>query len=144
MSSGYFDIPKKHNPYTFLFSKLKLKWDPDYQSFVTTKKTSGLATLNGKSINKKVTTYIEFKMPSSDDDRLYIYIKSPSDLYYFFGFKQGILNVVSNNPTFMDTLNGLKGKEKVQKMKDGQTYEIQAVEPGTAQRFLRRIQAAGK
>jgi hypothetical protein len=141
MSSGYFDVPKKFNPYTFLFSRLKLKWDPDYQSFVTTEKSSGLATLNGENINRKVEAYIEFKMPSNNDDRLYIYIKSPSELYYFFGFKQGILNVVSNNPAFMEELRGLKGSEKVTKMGDGKTYEIQEVEPGTAKRFLRRIQA---
>ncbi len=142
MSSGYFDVPKKFNPYTFLFSRLKLKWDPDYQSFVTTEKSTGLATLNGENINRKVEAYIEFKMPSNNDDRLYIYIKSPSELYYFFGYRQGILNVVSNNPAFMEELRGLKGSEKVTKMGDGKTYEIQEVEPGTAQRFLRRIQAA--
>lgn len=142
MSSGYFDVPKKYNPYTFLFSRLKLKWNTDYQSFVTTDKSIGLATLNGENINRRVEAYIEFKMPSNNDDRLYIYIKSPSDLYYFFGFKQGILNVVSNNPAFMEALRGLKGKDKVTKMPDGKTYEIQEVEPGTAQRFLRRAQAA--
>jgi hypothetical protein len=141
MSSGYFDLPKKYNPYTFLFSRLKLKWDPDYQSFVTTEKSTGLATLGGENINRKVEAYIEFKMPSNDDDRLYIYIKSPSDLYYFFGFKQGILNVVSNNPAYMEALRELKGKDKITKMSDGKTYEIQEVEPGTAQRFLSRIKA---
>lgn len=141
MSSGYFDVPKKYNPYTFLFSRLKLKWDVDYQSFVTTEKSTGLATLNGENINRRVEAYIEFKMPSNDDDRLYIYIKSPSELYYFFGYKQGILNVVSNNPAFMEALRGLKAKDKITKMGDGNTYEIQEVEPETAQRFLRRIQA---
>ena len=144
MTSGYFDIPSKYNPYTFFFSRLKLKWDPDYQSFVTTNTQNGLATINGETINKKVESYIEFKMPSNNDDRLYIYIKSPSELYYFFGYKQGILNVVSNNPDFMKVLNGLKSKDLVTKMKDGFTYEIQAVEPGTANRFLRRIKAVQK
>ena len=83
-------------------------------------------------------------MPSNEDDRLYIYLKSPSELFYFFGFKQGILSVTSNNPKFTEEVLALKAKEAIIKMDDGETYEIQAVEPGSANLFLRRIQAAMK
>jgi len=41
----------------------------------------------------------------------------------------------------MEALRELKGKDKITKMGDGKTYEIQEVEPGTAQRFLSRIKA---
>ncbi len=144
MSSGYLDIPKKYNPYTFVFSRLKLKWDPDYQSFVTTDSKVGINSINGDPLHKVLTCHLEFKMPTNEDDRLYIYIKSPSELFYFFGYKQGILSVTSNNTAFMDALGGLKEKDLVLKMPDGETYEIQAVEPSDAQLFLRRIQAVGK
>ncbi len=81
-------------------------------------------------------------MPSATgDDRLYIYLKSPSGLYYFFGFKQGILSITSNNTVFMQQLGGMKEKELIQKMPDGETFEIQAVEVSTANIFLRRVQA---
>ena len=83
-------------------------------------------------------------MPSNDDDRLYIYIKSPSGQFYFFGFKQGILNVTSDNPEFMSALAGMKSKDLVLKMPDGENYEIQPLEETEAQRFVRRIQAAKK
>ncbi len=144
LSSGFLDIPKKYNPYTFLFSRLKLKWNSEYQSFVTKEKSNGLVSIEGVSFNKMVETYVEFKMPSNDDDRLYIYLKSPSGLFYFFGYKQGILNLTSNNPDFMDALHSLKSKDLVQKMDDGETYEIQEVEPGDARRFQRRAEAAMK
>ncbi len=145
LSSGYLDLPAKVNPYTFLFSRLKLTWDADYQSFVTTDKNIGLISINGESINKMTTAYLEFKMPSIDnDDRLYVYVKSPSELFYFFGYKQGILSATSNNPAFMEALEGLKGKDKIIKMPDGETFEIQSVEPGTATAFLRRVEAANK
>lgn len=142
IASGFIDIQPKFNPYTFLFSKLKMKWDADYQSFVTTEDQSGIVSIGGQPINKMLTCHIEFKMPTNEDDRLYIYIKSPSELFYFFGFKQGIMSITSNNPSFMDALDKLKGKDLVQKMDDGETYEIQAVEPGSANLFLRRIQAS--
>ncbi len=143
-SSGYLDIPKKHNPYTFLFSRMKMKWEPDYQSFVTTDSKVGITSINGESVHKMVTVHLECRMPSNEDDRLYIYIKTPSELYYFFGYKQGIMSITSNNPNFMDALGKMKAKDLIQKMPDGETYEIQAVETSDAQLFLRRIQAVSK
>ena len=144
MNSGSFEIPKKYNPYTLLFSKLKLKWDPEYQSFLTTSNKSGIISINGEPIGKMVTCYIECKMPTTGDDRLYIYLKSPNELYYYFGFKQGILSIVSNNVRFMEEFEKLKPKDLIMKMPDGETYEIQAVETGRANLFLRRIEAANE
>lgn len=141
ITSGYFDIQSKFNPYTILFNRLKMKWNSDYQSFVTTEDKNGVISIAGEPINKVLTCHVEFKMPSNEDDRLYIYLKSPSELFYFFGFKQGILSITSNNPSFMDAFDKLKAKDLVQKMDDGETYEIQFVEPGSANLFLRRVQA---
>ncbi len=144
MSSGYLDIPKKYNPYTFMFSKAKMKWDVDYQSFVTTDTKLGVMSINGEPLHKVLTGYIECRMPTNEDDRLYIYLKTTSELVYFFGYKQGILSVTSNNQAFMEALGGLKDKDLVFKMPDGETYEIQPVEISDAQLFLRRMQAVGK
>ena len=138
------NLPKKSNPYTFLFGKLKMKWDPDYQSFVNTDDQVGMISINGEETNVTLKTYIEFKMPSNGDDRLYIYIKSPSDTYYFFGYKEGIMNIVSNNTKFNDLVINMKKKERVLKMPDGESVEFQYVEPSTAERFVRRAQTAMK
>lgn len=145
LSSGIFDLPKKSNPYTFLYSKLDMEWMPDYQSFMTTEKDLGLISVGGELINQKMETYIEFRMPSNGDDRLYIWFKSPtSGFYYFLGYKQGILNITSNNEAFLTEIAEMKDKEKIIKMDDGQTYEIQIVETGDANRFKRRITTAIK
>ncbi|MCB0588362.1 MAG: hypothetical protein KDD06_23925 [Phaeodactylibacter sp.] len=144
LGTGLLDIPEKVNPYTFLFSRIPMKWNAEYQSFISMKDKNAVASINGEPINRMLESYIEFKMPSNDDDRLYIYIKSPSELFYFFGFKQGILSVTSNNPAFMEELAGMKTKEKVMKMEDGNTYEIQDVDVGTARLFYNRVKAARK
>ncbi|MEL6659912.1 MAG: hypothetical protein AAFP77_17505 [Bacteroidota bacterium] len=139
---GVLDVAKRVNGYDFLFSKVPMKWHGDYQSFVSTKKTNGLISVNGDPLNKQIESYIEVKMPSADnDDRLYIYVKSPSGLFYFFGFKAGILSITSNNTVFMQQLEGMKVKDLVRKMPDGETFEIQPVEVSSANLFLRRIQA---
>lgn len=142
LTSGFLDLPPKFNPYTFLFSDLPMVWSPDLQSMVSSEKELGLASIGGVGINKQLECYVEFKMPSNMDDRLYLYIKAPMGSYYFFGFKQGILNITSNNTTFMDELYSLKKKEIFIKMDDGETYEITAVEPRTARIFINRINAA--
>lgn len=142
LAAGVFNVDKKINTHTLLFSKLNMKWSSDYQSFVTTEKLSGLASIKGNPIAKMLEVHMEVKMPARGDDRMYIYIKSPSELYYFFGFNDGILNVVSNNTQFMNTLENMKAKDMILKMNDGQTYEILPVSPGTAQTFLRRVKTA--
>jgi hypothetical protein len=137
-----FDIPKKFNPYTFLFSKVPMEWNQEYQSFISTKQKLPLASVEGEMLNRVFTCYIEVRMPFDDDDRLYLYLQAPSGNYYFFGFKQGIMDVVSSNTTFNEVVAGLKDKERIFKMPDGNTYEIQLVEQGRAQSFVSRIQAA--
>lgn len=144
MSSGFLDIPKKYNPYTLVFSRAKMAWNVDYQSFISTDAKIGITSVGGEPLHKVMTCYIECRMPSNEDDRLYIYIKTSSDTYYYFGYKQGILSVTSTNPQFMDAMTKMKGKDLIIKMPDGENLEIQPVETSDAQLFLRRIQNVGK
>jgi hypothetical protein len=139
-----FDLPKKFNKFTFLFSRVPMKWNPEYQSFVSTQQKIALGSLDGDMINRVVTAYIEVRMPADDDDRFYLYLQSPGGTYYFFGFRQGILNIVSSSNEFNDLVLKLKDKEKILKMPDGNTYEIQPVNQGTAQSFVSRIQQANQ
>ncbi|MEM6396364.1 MAG: hypothetical protein AAF741_08460 [Bacteroidota bacterium] len=142
MALGLLDIPAKINKHSFLFSKLKMQWVEDYQSFVSTEEQTGVVSIQGETINKMLDVHVEFKMPAAGDDRVYIYIKSPSELFYFFGYNNGILNVCSNNTSFMEQLYNMKPKDLVLKMEDGETYEILPVELSTASAFLRRMEGA--
>lgn len=141
LGQGILDIPKKVDDADLLFSRVPMKWDADYQSFVSTGKTLNLGAINGHMMNKKVEAYIEVKMPSRGDDRIYVYLKSPSGLFYFFGFKEGILNIVSDNTKFNDYIIDMKTKERIKKMPDGETFEIQPVNEGTARQFVNRVKA---
>ena len=111
---------------------------------ISNKSKLGLVSLDGEMLNTVVDAYLEIKMPTNDDDRLYAYIKSPSQMYYFIGYKQGILNLVSNNPRFMEELLKMKEKDRIIKLPNGETYEIQPVEESTASAFLNRVLALKK
>ena len=83
-------------------------------------------------------------MPGNEDDRFYIYIKPSADLWYFFGYQSGALNVVSGSTRFNDALVGLKSKETQIKMPDGETYEIVPANPSLADAFVNRVKAGRK
>ncbi len=136
------DLPGKYDGFEFFFSNLKMDWNSEYQSFISSGKKLGLGSINGEPINRQIEGYVEFKMPTNEDDRVYIYLKSPSEYYYFFGYKQGIMSATSNNEKFNEALLNLKKKETTIKMDDGEFYEIAPVNQGTAQMFVNRIRAA--
>lgn len=144
LNSGFLDLPKKHNNHSFIFGKTAMIWDPDYQSFISKDDKLGIISMGGETINNIVTGYLEYKMPTNEDDRIYIYIKSPSGLYYFFGYKQGILSITSNNTAFTEEAGKMKAKDAILKMSDGETYEIQVINPTDANMFVNRVKAVQK
>ncbi len=132
------DIPKKNNKFPILFSYLPMKWNSEYQSFLSFRDQVGVASIAGEKVNKMLNAYVEFKMPANEEDRVYIYLKSNSDFYYYFGYSKGVMNMVSSNPKFMEILNGLKAAEKKKSYGD-ESYEIQATEPTMAELFVSRV-----
>ena len=138
------NIPRKSNPFTMLFSKLPLKWNPEYQSWFSSKDLIGVGSLNGVPINRMLRAYVEFKMPSNGDDRMYVYFETPGGYFYFFGYKQGILNTTSNNTTYTDAIMGMKNKDLVVKMEDGGFFEVQAVDQNSARTFVNRVKEGRK
>ncbi|HKK75195.1 MAG TPA: hypothetical protein VJ953_08995 [Saprospiraceae bacterium] len=142
VEGGAVSFPNKVNDYTILMTDLKMKWDMDYQSFVSTSPQLGLVSINGTPINKRIEGYVEYKMPSVGGDRFYYYLKFPSQIFYYFGFRQGVLEVYSNDSQFMDAAANMKSKELVTKMPDGNTYEILIQTASRANMFIRRVKAA--
>ena len=134
-------LPKKDNKYTILLGRHPVLWNAEYQSFLSTEDKIPLLGFNGQLIGKMLTTYVEYKMPGNEDDRFYIYIKASPDLWYFFGYQSGALNVVSSSTKFNDALLAMKVKETVLKMPDGETYEIVAANPSVADAFVNRVRA---
>lgn len=135
-------FPKDFSKYQMVFSKLNMKWYPDYQSFMTTSKKNVLGTFAGKPVNKSIRSYVEIKMPSNEDDRIYIYFKLPNDNFYFFGYQGGILSTCSNNEVFNTTAEKMKEKDFVFKMGKKGTYVVETVNPLTAQLFVKRVNTA--
>ncbi len=132
----------------FFFSFLPLKWDPNLQSMVSSQKRIGLGQVNGKSINKMVEGYVEFRMPSngvtSKKDGMHLLIQNPVEggHYYYFKYKNGILQTVSSNPAYNAAITGLKAKELTFKMGKDEVYTVEIVSEVSADLFRSRIKSA--
>jgi hypothetical protein len=134
-------IPKKDNKYAFVLGRHPVRWNAEYQSFLSLEDKIPVLYVNGEPLGKMLTTYVEYKMPTTGDDRFYLYLKPNADQYYFFGYQSGVLNVVSNNTRFMDVILSMKTKETQFKMPDGEVYEIIAANPSVAEAFVNRVRS---
>jgi hypothetical protein len=142
MRDKTFEMPEKFNPYSLLFSRVSMRWVQDLQSFVSYGLRGDLGSIYGNRINKKIVAAIEIKMPSNEDDRLYIYIKTGTENHYFFGYQKGILEIHSSNPLMEEQFNKIKPKERVIKIPNAENIEMQWGEAGRAEAFVKRVQAA--
>ena len=139
MRNRTLSIPDKYNKFDFLFSRIPMKWNSELQSFVSSANKAELNSITGIPLNKVEKALVEFKMPGNEDDRVYVYVRTSSDTYYFFGYQKGILSITSNNPRMEEEFNKIKPKERIKKISGDLSIEMQWVEPGTAETFARRI-----
>ncbi|MEO1627862.1 MAG: hypothetical protein AAFV25_22125, partial [Bacteroidota bacterium] len=138
MTAMGLELPSKYNPYTFLFSNLLLEWNNEYQSFLSCRPKVGLASIQGKAVNRWLEAKMEVKMPPQGGDRLYLYLKSPNDYYYFFSYRDGLLSTISNNEMYNAAVEKLGKKERLRKVKGGELYEIQLADGSVVSDFLNR------
>lgn len=138
-------LPKKKKSPLFFFSYLPLKWNANLNSLVSSKKTLGLSQVNGESINKMVEAYVEFRMPSSGEDGMHLYVKNPSTSgghYYYFKYKEGVLETCSSNSAYNAAIKGAKKKERIIKMGKGKVYTIEPISEVSAELFKNRVKSA--
>lgn len=144
LNSNFLQLPRKDNKYTFLLGRHPVIWNPEYQSFLSTEDRIPIVSIAGEPIQKMLTAYVEYKMPGNRDDRFYLYIKASADLWYFFGYQAGALNVVSSSVRFNEALLALKPKDTQLKMPNGEVYEIIAANPALADAFVNRVRSGRK
>jgi len=144
LRNNFVVLPKDDNKHTILLGRHQVIWNDEYQSFLSLDDRNPVLYINGVAINKMLTVFVEYRMPTSDDDRFYIYIKPSPDLWYFLGYQAGALNVVSSSTRFNDAIVGMKPKDLQFKMPDGELYEIIPANPSLAEAFVNRVRQGRK
>lgn len=141
LQNNIIDLPKKDSKYSFFLGRHPVKWNSEYQSFISTEDKIPVLAINNSPIGRSMTVFVEYKMPTNDDDRFYLYLKPSADLWYFFGYQSGVLNVISSSTRFNDAMAALKTKETQFKMPDGELYEVVLANPSVAEAFINRVRA---
>ncbi len=137
-------IPQDYNDFTFTFSKLSMVWNQGYQSFLSAKSKISLNSINKAIFNKEVEAYVEFRKFREEEDGLSLYLVAPNGFYYYFNYRNGILNTCSDDDQYMSLLGEMSEKELKKKVKNGEDYEIQRVSISRAKQFVNRVKEGRK
>ena len=110
------ELPPELN-HTILLNELHLVWDDQTNSYHSVGKI-GIASINGIQINKKVDGFFELRVKRSGD-LMDLYLQLDRRNYYYFGYTRGVMQTLSSNPTYVETIMNLKTKDR--KIKTGRS-----------------------
>jgi len=102
-------FPEKLNK-TFVFSDLTFKWDPISKSYKSDGKI-GVLNIGNRMINKYVDGHIQIKKRRTGD-RIYIYLETGENEWFFFTFSGSIMRTISSVHEYNQIIEDLKTKEK--------------------------------
>ena len=116
------DIPQEFI-HTLFINDLKLVWNRESRSYQSVGKI-GIGSVLNRQINKYVEGFIEIDRKRSGD-KMDIFLKLDDRTWYYFGYTRGVMQVLSSNKNFVNSIRYLKKKERVTKIKGEKTpYNI--------------------
>lgn len=113
---------------TIVFSDLQLMWAPKQNAYRSVGKL-GISNIGEADINAKVDGYLEIKKNPITGDEVYIFLELSSENWYYMGYKEGEMGVVSSDDAF-NALVGAKGEKKGTK-----DYQVIPIDLGEAMLF---------
>ncbi len=152
--NGFFSAPKGFE-YPFFLCNINMKWDEDNVSFRSIGDFS-LAYMSETYINRQINGYIEVAPRKNGGDYFHIYlvnedIATGREVWYYFHYKNGIMQMLSSNPTFNQSIDAIKPnkRKKVAKGKGdekGIDYSYQYILANMNQKnnFVYRMQESDK
>ena len=94
----------------------------------------GVANIGETDINNKMEGYVEiYKNPVSGDE-MYIYLEVSENVWYYFGYKEGQMGLISSDQPFNDLLTA-----KADKQKKSKEYSVIPVDFAEAKLFQKRF-----
>jgi hypothetical protein len=124
---------------TIVLGELKLEWNDESNSYRSVGDL-GIMSVNGVQINKQFKGYVEVSRKRSGD-LFDIYIEVTPNIYYYFGYSRGVMQTLSTSRVFIQTIMGLKTKQRKSKTpKNGTPYVYIVSSDRKMQMFKRRFE----
>lgn len=131
-------IPEPLNT-AFMFSELRMVWNKNVNCWQSVGDL-GIANLGGTQVNKKVKGIFEVERKRSGD-AMTLYLEVTPDLWYFFSYKRGFMQVLSSDKGFNDVIHAIKGSDRKLPAKKGEaSYMFMLAENKKKNDFMKHIQ----
>lgn len=131
-------IPPELNT-TFMFSELRMVWNKKVNCWQSTGEL-GIANLCGVQLNKKVKGTLEVERKRSGDG-LTLYLEITPDLWYFFTYKRGFMQILSSDKEFNDIVHSIKGGDRKAPAQRGEaSYMFMMAENKKKNDFMKHLQ----
>lgn len=124
---------------TILFSELRMTWNKKVNCWQSVGDL-GIANLGGVQLNKKVKGVFEVERKRSGDG-MTLYLELTSDLWYFFSYKRGFMQVLSSDAQFNDIIHSIKGGDRKLPAQRGEaSYMFMMAENKKKNDFMKHLQ----
>lgn len=104
---------------TMVFSDLQLVWAPKQNAYRSVGKL-GISNIGETDINAKVDGYVEIRKNPVGTDEVYIFIELSGERWYYMGYKDGEMGIISSD----DAFNALVTKGEKKKDKSYQVISV--------------------
>ncbi len=94
-----------------IFSDLKFYWDPFSRSYISIGKI-GIGYLAGSVVNKYVDGWVQIEKGRTGSS-VNIYLKPTKSSWYFFNYKNGIMQALSSDNAFNERIETLKAEKRI-------------------------------
>jgi hypothetical protein len=108
--------------HTFIFNDLKLKWNDQTNSYQSVGKI-GIASIDNIQINKLVNGFMELQIKRSGDI-FDLYLEIDRRTYYYFGYTRGVMQTLSSNRIYVETIMNMKPRDRKMKVPRNETSYI--------------------
>jgi hypothetical protein len=124
--------------HTFLLGDVQMKWNPYTKSFVSVGQL-GIVAINKNQINKYVDGYIEIIKKRAGDE-INIYLEFDSNDWYYFNYKQNVMQAISSSTQFNTIIKETKSDNRTLKSeKDLPQYTYTVSTEMKKKSFLKRV-----
>lgn len=126
---------------SLMLTNLNLKYDRTTRSFVSVGKI-GIGAISKNELFRQIPGYIQIQKKKGGDNFTMYFELDPQNWYYFYYFK-GVMNVVSSNAEFNNSIKEMKSKDRKQDVKEGPNFQYTICSPTKRDQFLRKMKQAG-
>lgn len=115
----------------FLFTGLDLTWDPREDAFISGENGVGIVSMDKVPVFRRIPGRIEWSLAGTNGI-LRIYLHLDDENWYFFEYRNGVMNVTASDQQFIDAITALKDDKR--RIKEGDDRFIYQILPSRSRR----------